>query len=391
MKTKNHLAASGEPEITVITEDKPRELPGEGDAAAQARFDRFAVVMQMFCEMSEEFYGEELELDPADNVKNSTATSRCVYSLATLAGSEEPVGFVMAGGSTIEAPDLAYLSVYVRKAYRRHGFASVMLSEVREAVSDWGLKRFYGQIPHPETGATGAADASSGESTESRVSPVSAPGSVPKDAAASFALAHGAVLKQVSVCSEMSFADRAQTEALLQELSDVLPADNGEYKIIAQPANEPVEKKYFESLATCFNRMASDTPAGDSEEFSSDWTAERVEQMLERRKNSKITHWISVAVHVPTDEVVAYCTLFTSKPDGFVLQDDLLVLREHRGNRLGIRLKIEAYKQILAEDTDGLCQGVRTWNAVENEPVLRLNKQMRFQPVSSTGSWEIPL
>jgi GNAT superfamily N-acetyltransferase len=68
-----------------------------------------------------------------------------------------------------------------------------------------------------------------------------------------------------------------------------------------------------------------------------------------------------------------------------VTQEDTLVLREHRGHRLGMLLKV-ANLQYLEQVAPGH-PGVLTWNAEENRAMLDVNEAVGFEPIGYEGAW----
>ena len=69
-----------------------------------------------------------------------------------------------------------------------------------------------------------------------------------------------------------------------------------------------------------------------------------------------------------------------------VEQQDTLVLKEHRGHRLGMLLKLSNL-QYLAETHPGH-PAVTTFNAEENRPMLGVNEAIGFVPAGYGGGWK---
>ena len=67
-------------------------------------------------------------------------------------------------------------------------------------------------------------------------------------------------------------------------------------------------------------------------------------------------------------------------------QDDTLVLKEHRGHRLGMLLKV-ANLEFLQRERPGH-PAVTTFNAAENEHMLAVNDALGFVPVRVGGGVE---
>jgi hypothetical protein len=69
-----------------------------------------------------------------------------------------------------------------------------------------------------------------------------------------------------------------------------------------------------------------------------------------------------------------------------VTQEDTLVLREHRGHRLGMLLKL-ANLQFLERVHPGH-PAIVTFNAEENRPMLSVNEHVGFVPVGYEAVWK---
>jgi GNAT superfamily N-acetyltransferase len=73
-----------------------------------------------------------------------------------------------------------------------------------------------------------------------------------------------------------------------------------------------------------------------------------------------------------------------------VFQDDTLVLQHHRGNKLGLLIKVANMERLSEQFPDA--RVIYTWNAPENRYLLTVNKQLGFTPAGVTGIWrkELP-
>ena len=61
------------------------------------------------------------------------------------------------------------------------------------------------------------------------------------------------------------------------------------------------------------------------------------------------------------------------------LQDDTLVMPDHRGHRLGLRLKAATLALITAEHPERVA--IHTWTDPENTAMYRTNERFGFRPV----------
>ena len=69
-----------------------------------------------------------------------------------------------------------------------------------------------------------------------------------------------------------------------------------------------------------------------------------------------------------------------------LFQEDTLVLRAHRGHRLGLLIKCEMIR-LLATTRPG-ARRVHTWNAEENAHMLAINVALGFRPARVAGLWQ---
>lgn len=130
--------------------------------------------------------------------------------------------------------------------------------------------------------------------------------------------------------------------------------------------------------------MSTDAPSGDIELDEEDWDAERVRQQW----NTPSPVWgvESVARHVPSGRLVAFTDIFvrSGQPD-LAVQSDTLVLCEHRGNALGLAVKLANLRALQCERAD--VRIVRTWNADTNTHMVAINERLGFTVTGWTREW----
>lgn len=73
------------------------------------------------------------------------------------------------------------------------------------------------------------------------------------------------------------------------------------------------------------------------------------------------------------------------RPD-VVFQDDTVVLPEHRGNKLGLLIKVANMERLSEQFPDA--RVLYTWNAPENRYLLTVNQQLGFTTAGVTGIWQ---
>ena len=135
--------------------------------------------------------------------------------------------------------------------------------------------------------------------------------------------------------------------------------------------------------------MATDVPSGERTVVEQVWDAARVRRMDEQILTTGRL-FRAVARHRATGRIVALSELVAprSRPDGLIDQWDTIVLPEHRGHRLGMRVK--AANLIAVRDALPGARAIITWNAEENRHMLDVNEALGFRPVLAEASMEAP-
>lgn len=149
-----------------------------------------------------------------------------------------------------------------------------------------------------------------------------------------------------------------------------------------------IPEDLLEGRAELSRRMSTDVPMGQLELEEEEWDAERVRKGYEviaamgrrvvdtfavEESTGRLVGYTEVQVTPDEDEVVAY-------------QQDTLVLREHRGHALGLRLK--AANTLALMDEVPQAGVVRTWNAEENAPMLAVNAQIGYVRDAFLREWQ---
>lgn len=208
-------------------------------------------------------------------------------------------------------------------------------------------------------------------------------GSIPRDHAARFGLRNGYTLAQVERRSEF---DLTTGLPRVEELYAEAQAAAEGYRIVQWEVPTPAE--YAEDYAWLKSRMNTDAPAADLEWDEEPWDAERVarhDALLVRGDGGRAL--VTAAQHVASGRLVAFNELtIQSDPAGATSQEDTLVLKEHRGHRLGMLVKcagLRAWPAIAPRSTR-----VITYNAEENRPMLDVNEAIGFVPVAYEGAWK---
>ncbi len=202
------------------------------------------------------------------------------------------------------------------------------------------------------------------------------------DASAPFAESHGYAVAQTNLRSGLALpADRDRLAVLHDGPRDTAAAYEVEVAHGMPPAG------WLDDLVVLFRRMSTDAPLGDLALEEEDWDLERVRAEYQRRLDSGRRIVTAVARESASGRRVGFTDLSVSAgtPD-LAYQGATLVLREHRGHRLGLRLK--AANALALMDTLTQVRSVRTWNADDNTPMLAVNRELGFTLDAVQRMWQ---
>lgn len=208
-------------------------------------------------------------------------------------------------------------------------------------------------------------------------------GEIPRDHAARFYQRHGYALEQVERKSVLEFA--AAMPLVEQHHVQALAASTG-YRVVQWQAPTPPDLR--DGYAWVKSRMSTDVPAADMEFDEETWDAARIMRHDQRYLDGGQTVLVTAAQHVATGELVAFNELVVGADrTAATHQEDTLVLKEHRGHRLGLLVKCAGLKTWHGEIAPDSPR-VITYNAEENRPMLDINEAIGFAPASYSAGWK---
>ena len=153
-------------------------------------------------------------------------------------------------------------------------------------------------------------------------------------------------------------------------------ADGPAYDVVTWTGACPEE--YLAAYCEMQTRMSVDLPTGDVDVEPVVVDAARVRAGEKRTLRSFDA--ITAVVRRRSDQVFAgYSQLFLPHGTDYALQDDTLVMPEHRGSRLGTRLKLATLGVLAGAFPDR--GSVHTWTAVDNHAMQATNRDFGFVPV----------
>jgi GNAT superfamily N-acetyltransferase len=268
----------------------------------------------------------------------------------------------------------ATLLVDVVPAARGRGIGSALLAKGEELVADGGRTRISTYTEYPAASLRGDVPL---------VRPQVGPNGVPADSRDTrFALAHGYRLGQIERSSELPLPMPAEKfDALYGQARQAAGSD---YRVFGWWQHCPEE--YVAEFAALRARMTRDVPQSGIALDDEEWSPSRVRELEQLMIDRGEPFLCSVAQHIPTGRLVAYTDLVVPEGGGKVEQHDTLVVREHRGHRLGMLVKAENIRRL--SEVEPNATRILTWNADENEYMLAVNNAFGFRLHGLVGNWQ---
>ncbi|MGL5910721.1 MAG: GNAT family N-acetyltransferase, partial [Phycicoccus sp.] len=315
------------------------------------RFDAWAAV---FVDAAREVLGDDHDERDVDEVRAmESGTARERHRVAAVDGGVV-VGAVDLVLPRLDNRDLAELRLAVLPDRRRRGIGSALLHHAE------GVARHHGR-----TVLLAQTDASTDGA----------------DPAEPFATTHDFRAGQRSLRSDLALPVGSDRLTVLADPSDA----GGDYTL--ESCVDVIPEEWLEDRAELARRMSTDIPLGELALEEEVWDADRLreEWRTTRAMGRRVVE--TVARHVPSGRLVGFTHV--EQPDlggGTVYQHDTLVLREHRGHGLGLRLK--AANPVVAQRELAGAARIRTWNAVENAHMLAVNRALGYRLSGRHTAWQ---
>lgn len=267
-----------------------------------------------------------------------------------------------------EGSKAAYWLVELLNEFAGRGIGSAGYELVERTAREHGRTVLQSWAEHPDTPGP-------------RLTPPTGFGTIPDDRAARFYRRHGYTLEQVE---RRSTLDLAATADRVDELLADAETQSSGYRVAQWLAPTPPE--YAEAYAWAKSRMSTDVPAAGLEFDEERWDADRLARHEQRLLDGGHATLVTVALD-GGDAAVAFNELqIGADRTKATHQQDTLVLKEHRGHRLGQLVKcagLRRWRELVPESPH-----VVTYNAEENRPMLDINERLGFLPEAYSAGWK---
>jgi GNAT superfamily N-acetyltransferase len=265
---------------------------------------------------------------------------------------------------------IAWLQAQVHPDFTGRGIGRAISDELERLTVDEGRTQIQVYTPSPP-----------GQGP--RLEPPTGFGSVPaENREVRFLLARGYSLEQVERASRLTLP---VDQALFDERMAGVLKHSADYRVHLWDGRAP--KQWLEDLAVLATRMSTDAPSGGIDEVEDVWTVERwLDEEDQQADSPRVTIHAAVE-HIPSGKLVGYTDLSVPPElDRPADQGDTIVMREHRGHRLGMLLKLSNIAHL--EQKFPGHSAITTYNAEENRPMLDVNEAVGFEPFAYEGVWQ---
>lgn len=172
----------------------------------------------------------------------------------------------------------------------------------------------------------------------------------------------------------------------LEALGKRLGAAAGEYRLVSWIDRAPED--FLDDAAALLGRMLTDAPTGDLSWQAQRWDAKRYREKEDSALRRGRLRVATGAVQASSGRLVAYTDIGVSRRQpGLAYQWDTIVAPAHRGNRLGLWVKLANLLSLRAQGTETTT--VVTWNAAENRYMIAINDALGFRPAERWSEWEL--
>lgn len=254
--------------------------------------------------------------------------------------------FPVRDNTTVAVVDLA-----VHPAHRRRGIGSALLAEALRLSAAAGRSELIAEVDEPGPEAPGRL----------------------------FALRHGWTCDLLETRRDLVLPpDEARLSALEAEARRAAR----DYELVTWRDRTP--DALLDDRALLEARMSTDAPHGELPVGEERWDAGRIREY--EASNRARGRTVLSAGAVRDGRLVAFTDLHV-RPDRpeHARQGATLVLREHRGHRLGALMKAAVLRE-LATVFPG-ARRITTYNSEDNAPMVAVNRALGYEPAGQISTW----
>jgi GNAT superfamily N-acetyltransferase len=246
---------------------------------------------------------------------------------------------------------VAVLDVAVHPEHRRRGIGSALLAEGVRLAAERGRTQLIAEVDEPGPGSAGRA----------------------------FALRHGFSCDLLETRRDLVLPP---DEARLAALEEEARAASRGYELVTWRDRTPDE--LLADRAVLERRMTTDAPHGDLPVEEEHWDGARIREYEQSHLDRGRT--VLSAGALSAGRLVAFTDLQVplAQPER-AMQGGTLVLREHRGHRLGALVKAAVLREVLASLP--AVRRISTYNSDSNRPMVAVNEALGFRPAGQLSSW----
>ncbi|XAS66466.1 GNAT family N-acetyltransferase [Micrococcaceae bacterium Sec5.7] len=274
--------------------------------------------------------------------------------------------------------DLAEFTLDILPEFQRQGVGRQLLEAAEQLARGEGRSMILVDTNHPGS--------SLHEFESGQLEPGTGQGFVPLGSReVEFARRTGYTLQHIEQFS--SCALPLDTKLVSELEAEAEQANNGRYRLHHWTDRCP--ERWLEAVAVLENQAGShvDPSAdGDVEQdlvFDGGLLREAEDVTIAQGRRTVVT----AVEHLTTGTLVGLTTISVlAHRQDVVFQDDTLVLQEHRGNKLGLLIKVANMERLTEQFPDA--RVIYTWNAPENRYLLTVNQQLGFTTAGVTGIWQ---
>ena len=256
---------------------------------------------------------------------------------------------------TQDNPTVAVIDVAVHPDHRRRGIGALLLAEGTRLATEHGRTELISEVDEPRPGTAGRA----------------------------FALRHGWTCDLLETRRDLALPPDEQRLAALE--ADARAASRG-YELVTWRDRTPDE--LIDDRAVLEQRMTTDAPHGELPVDEEHWDAARIREYEALHVDRGRT--VLSAGALTAGRLVAFTDLQVplARPEQ-AHQGGTLVLREHRGHRLGALVKAAVLRDVMTGFPS--VRRISTYNSDSNAPIVAVNEALGFRPAGQLSTWSLRL